>query len=379
MSATLETNFSRLTTSATITVCLVRPAKNSTAVPTSQEACPNGTPSARETESTGSPTPNTLNGTAEEDTTPMDESKTDASVTDEDPSDTENGSSETAYRILSTYHLHISALTAHSSYFKGLIAFNGLELSTNKILFESPIEYDDMSLIAMGCFIDFIYTGTYNTTNYDDVYTSQSIVNIRMISGRFSMYLSIYVLAERILCDILKLAALRDMYALLAPLNRMYGNDYSHVPLTQTQKSIYGDGKVRRFGRMSWVLLIRGIATLFDGTVSKPATVSDTSLFSKDEVDSSEAKLRVKWTGVEPMRNMVAAFFAGIWTSFEVSPTNRMAGIQGRKDLIEGRPELMELILAYMSVGTSFNDIPLSEFGLKESEKRDLELPTYFS
>ncbi|RPA73645.1 hypothetical protein BJ508DRAFT_333879 [Ascobolus immersus RN42] len=308
---------------------------------------------------------------------------------------------------LGTYMLHLHALTTHSAYFASLVAFNGREISENHIDFEMPelaldatassnkdhhVDVSEYSKKSWNCFVDFIYTGTFNLENYmNSIGEAEGDPKKGTFSHMFLMYSAIYVLAERLLAEKLKEIVLRRVYMLIYGLSlvetaRVNGQTQLAALMkdfTALQNQIYDE--VFSFGNI-WTY---GIGWIFDGTVEQRHTHSASKGAclkpqADGEVNHDEMKRRgmlrrEAWLGNEYMRRLAAAFVAHFWRQ-NCYNQNGEFEIDARAQLEENSdPELLRLMLGYfMRTNGScrpsyFSSLDVRDFALKDEDKLVLQ------
>ncbi|KAF8250069.1 hypothetical protein K440DRAFT_619482 [Wilcoxina mikolae CBS 423.85] len=119
------------------------------------------------------------------------------------------------------YHIHQEILKTRSPYFARLLSFGGTEVTENTITLFDPIQPD-----AIRAFIEFIYTGNYQLPKRSD----------EIHRGKVCLLVAqIYVLADMMCMDDLKVAAVDSMVDLLM-------EDAIHnSPFTKVVEYVYGN------------------------------------------------------------------------------------------------------------------------------------------
>ncbi|KAF8250989.1 hypothetical protein K440DRAFT_616633 [Wilcoxina mikolae CBS 423.85] len=110
----------------------------------------------------------------------------------------------------SPYYLHRDLLTRRCPYFKSLLAFGGIETSSNSAHLDTAVD----TVQAFDMFVEFIYQDTYTAPEY--------LTN----PWKALVHGEVYVLAERLLMPDLKSLALRYMAQTLA---NAYGTKTSEL------------------------------------------------------------------------------------------------------------------------------------------------------
>lgn len=289
-------------------------------------------------------------------------------------------------RIEPTYQLHISVLIAHSDYFKSLISFNGLEVSQGRVNFESPAAYsfsEDITKVAFGCFIDYIYTGDYNLSGYQ---VGEDKHKIMFMPEQMTYHSAVYVLAERLLSDGLKHLAIKKLYALIYNYHFKKYHKPTPIPnLTSEEMLIYSHNNSKTIKEPWWPHFDLTVRIAFNGTFPRgslpppiplpPANPALPPRTADSPIQASESVTRSTWLTGDHLRNLLGAFFASIWpSSFDKKGSISEAGMAGRKRLAENA-ELLQLIIAYLANPRTtfmFGSYPLRDFGITEEERTQL-------
>ncbi|RPA73644.1 hypothetical protein BJ508DRAFT_418936 [Ascobolus immersus RN42] len=278
---------------------------------------------------------------------------------------------EADFENMPSFQVHIAALTAQSLYFKSLMSFNGLETSSKRVIFESPTNCsEELNKLAMQTLIDWLYTGSYNLSNYAFATETTRESDQKDTSGKEAkpehkavgeemVFLAIlYVLGERLLAEEFKKVVLKDMYEIMRVYQRAVWTP-AHAQNSE-QKLIVNS--------VLWEHIQRLIRIVFDGTSEKairePAA-DDIKTDKNLKMPAPSTLWWKSWLGREPMRNMVAGFAASFW----VTPEAKEFDVAARLKILEDVPEFQKWLLCYLQIpGKRLSDLPRADFGVPEKD-----------
>src|SRR5690606_32025467 len=209
----------------------------------------------------------------------------------------EAAKSESDNTVAPIFHVHVAALTACSLYFKSLISFDGLEVKQKKVIFECPTDCDfKLNKLAFQCFIDFLYTGTYDPMVYP--FQSNTVVagggeNKPATGDTMIFNCILYVLGDKLLSEDFQKLVLMDMFALLV----MYQRAYAKTPEYRSKEE-------KMISLIQWEELIKAANIVFSGTSSKAFDAPPGGIESETALDSNDkpkpvtkSRSRKTWLG----------------------------------------------------------------------------------
>ncbi|RPA83711.1 hypothetical protein BJ508DRAFT_304585 [Ascobolus immersus RN42] len=327
-------------------------------------------------------------------------------------------------KVIASYNLHVSALTKYSEYFKGLMSFEGIEVTENRIYFELPeldcpfrssgdlmLDGSVYSIIALKCWVDWIYSGSYKAEDYALSLLSGSDLsrsNPELFDKVFLVNAAVYVLAERLLSEDLKQYVVETTYNTFNTMALVAGGaeDMSKRELWEVEPSwlTCSGMDVSRIGAPGAVLWLNGFKWILDGTVDEAVAVSTANRlamstgvpeekakeenekedeekdvdFQESQVDDDfqdgqveddddweerdrrieeeirrERDMRIRLLGKEPMRRLITAFVACLWeTGSTAWPEYTVESklVKDRRELWEQCPELQTMVEGYYTL-----------------------------
>ncbi|RPA73643.1 hypothetical protein BJ508DRAFT_366626 [Ascobolus immersus RN42] len=301
-----------------------------------------------------------------------DDIETDA-CTDPFPSAESLSDSKVDTTEMPTFQVHVAALVSQSLYFKGLMSFDGLEKSENRVIFECPTDCDpELNKLAWQCWVDFIYNGTYCIDNYRyqaykrNVFeSSEDGSQNRAADGDAMIFVSIlYVLGDKLIAETFQKELLKDMFALISSSQEVHSK----------YLGIRTDEDTQKIASLEWSHIAEMVDIVFSGTSYKSFARREAPGESEPQAEepsrNKEAfpvlrfKNRKAWLGREYMRNLMAAQMCYFWpfaSSDELSNEHTFA-------ILKNSPDIQQLLLCYLLdpalSGQPLHTFPLSDFGL---------------
>ncbi|RPA73656.1 hypothetical protein BJ508DRAFT_48045 [Ascobolus immersus RN42] len=254
--------------------------------------------------------------------------------------------------FVGTYHLHVSQLVEQSEYFRGLVAFDGIEVKENSVTLEYPFGHTKTTVASVfGCFVDYLYTGSYDFNKYNFTPSAGNPIPIAKYANIHANYTAmLYVLADRLLADRLKQETLKRMHNLLLVM-------WFDKPGLHTF--------------FKWESILRMVRIVFDGTALRRKVASSKhshGLWNSEKSTAAKAVEASGWLGKEPMRKLVAAFLAGCMAPPEEDLVSE-GWVRVRQIVVDQFPELNVLMLGYIMSGERFGNLTLAKLGIGEVGK----------